>query len=384
MKRFLLITFMVFLFNAYLALRISMRWPAAADHPVLVSIFTLVFALLEISGPFADDYIHSLSEKRWAAVTARVFSWIAYMAMGIFSILLIYTLVADVISLAWRYFFPPQDLEAFQLRTLLVIAGATTLTIIIGLVQTFTGPVIKRITVPLKGLPPTFDGFRIVQISDLHVGPTIGRDYTQKVVAMANSLAPDLVALTGDFIDGTVKQLMPGVEPLKNLKAPSGIYYIPGNHEYYWGVDEWLDAFTSLGARVLMNRHEVVTRNGEGFVLAGVPDYSTLHMKGVERLNPEKSLIGAPAGLVKILLAHQPATYDMASKAGFDLMLSGHTHGGQYFPYSLMIGLFQRYHGGLESHGDLQIYTSHGTGYWGPPLRTFVPSEITLLTLKAA
>ncbi len=383
MKRFLLIALTIVLFNAYIALRIAMRWPAAAAHPVLDCVLVVVFALLEVAGPFGDDYIHSLSKKPWAAILARVFSWVAYMSLGIFSVLLIYTLVADVVALVWRWILPPQDLDAFQLRVLLVTLAATAATIVIGLVQTFTGPVIKKVTIPLKGLPQAFDGFRIVQITDLHVGPTIGRSYTEKVVGMANSLSPDLLALTGDFIDGSVAQLLPGVEPLANLRAPYGIYYVPGNHEYYWGVDEWVAEFKKLGARPLMNQHEVVKRGADEIIIAGVTDYSTLHMTQHDRMSPEKSLIGAPAGLVRILLAHQSASYDLASKAGFDLQLSGHTHGGQYFPFSLMIGWFQRYHGGLDRHGDMQIYTSHGTGYWGPPLRTFVPSEITLLTLKA-
>jgi len=159
------------------------------------------------------------------------------------------------------------------------------------------------------------------------------------------------------------------------------VYFVTGNHEYYWNAPAWSAEMRRLGARVLDNEHVVLQRGAGHLVLAGVPDYSTRHLPEGQRSDPARALRGAPADAVKILLAHQPASYADAQAAGFDLQLSGHTHGGQYFPFSQLIRFFQRYYKGLNRHGGLWVYVNRGTGYWGPPLRAGVPAEITLLTL---
>ena len=242
-------------------------------------------------------------------------------------------------------------------------------------------PSVRSVTIPLKGLPQSFNGFKIAQISDLHVGPMIGRDYTQSVVNLTNSLNPDLIALTGDFVDGSVAQLAEDVAPLADLRSVHGSFYITGNHEYYWGAEDWMAEFKRLGARVMVNEHERISRGDDHIVLAGIPDLSTLRNQNIESADAEKSLLGVADGVVKILLAHQPNSYEMAYKAGVDLQLSGHTHAGQFFPFSPLIRFFQRYYQGLNRHDSMWIYVNSGTGYWGPPLRTGVPSEITLITL---
>jgi predicted MPP superfamily phosphohydrolase len=204
----------------------------------------------------------------------------------------------------------------------------------------------------------------------------------QNVVNIANGLKPDLIALTGDFVDGTIVELAEDIAPISQFQSPQGSFYITGNHEYYWGAEAWIEHFKILGLNVLANEHRLIKKDGAAIVLAGVNDYSTLRMGTDEACNPQKSIDGAPSGLVKILLAHQPVTYDMAEKAGFDLQLSGHTHAGQYFPFSLLIRFFQKYYKGLNRYKNMQIYVNIATGYWGPPLRTGVPTEITLITLR--
>lgn len=386
MNRIIVVFIVLFILTSYITLRIIERLPLAAEHVGLSWLLTLLYTMCQVAGPTGDEFdlFQKMQARKSTALIGLVINWASYLAIGIFSCMFMFTLVADVTGLIWQLIFPPADVAAFNLHVLMAITGLTAATIVAGVAQVMAGPRIKKVTVAIKNLPASFEGFKIVQISDLHVGPTIGRRYAQNAVDMANSLSPDVVALTGDFIDGSVAQLSPDLEPLKSLKAPFGMYYIPGNHEYYWGIDEWVAQFKRMGAHVLMNAHDVLKLGNDAIILAGVTDYSTLRMKNAERMDAAKAIAGAPQGLVKILLAHQPASYAQAAPLGYDLQLSGHTHGGQYFPFSLLIGLFQKYYKGLNRHGDLQIYVNLGTGYWGPPLRAGVPAEITLLTLTAA
>ncbi len=216
------------------------------------------------------------------------------------------------------------------------------------------------------------------------MGPTIGRRYARKVVEIANAETPDVVALTGDFVDGTVADFAADVAPLADLRAPEGVFYVTGNHEYFWDAGQWITAFKQLGARVLVNEHELIRRGPDTIAVAGVTDISTRHMSGAHAFSPERALAGVPQDITKILLAHQPISFTAAAKAGADLQLSGHTHAGQYFPFTLLIGFFQRYARGLNRHDNMWIYVNSGTGYWGPPMRTGAPPEITLLTLRRA
>jgi predicted MPP superfamily phosphohydrolase len=244
-----------------------------------------------------------------------------------------------------------------------------------------TAPV-KRVTIPLPGLASGLQDFRIVQISDIHVGPTIKHGYLQAIVERVNALQPDVVAITGDLVDGSVAELGPHVAPLAQLRARHGVFFVTGNHEYYAGVDPWLAELRRLGMRVLQNEHVVLQHGGARVVLAGVPDYSAHHFDPAHRSDPQRALAGAPADAVKVLLAHQPRTAPAAARAGFDLQISGHTHGGQFFPWSLFVRLQQPYTAGLHQLGRLQVYVSRGTGYWGPPKRLAAPSEISELLLS--
>ncbi|MCP4751720.1 MAG: metallophosphoesterase [Proteobacteria bacterium] len=263
----------------------------------------------------------------------------------------------------------------------------------IGIAATITGcgfiaarryPKTVDVSVPLKNLPQDLVGLKIVQISDLHVGSTIKRDYVSEVVKRVNGLDPDIVVLTGDLADGSVSWLGKDVSPLGALRSRFGNYFVTGNHEYYSGVGPWLKEVQRLGFEVLLNEHRVIRKGAGRLVLAGVTDFNAGRMMGSHASNPAASLNDSPDCDLKVLLAHQPRSLFEAARAGFDLQISGHTHGGQYFPVNLLARLANPYLAGLHKHGDTWIYVNRGTGYWGPPMRTGSISEITSLTLISA
>jgi len=260
-------------------------------------------------------------------------------------------------------------------------AGATAL----GLLNARRRPAVRRVDVPIAGLPPALAGFSIVQISDLHVGSTIRRNFVQGVVDAANALQPDVVAVTGDSIDGRVHELRPHVAPFAELRARHGVFAVTGNHEYYSGAAAWIAEFERLGLRVLQNEHAVLEHDGAALLLAGVTDFSAGHFDARQASDPHGALAGAPSSLrPRVLLAHQPRSAPAAADAGFDLQLSGHTHGGQFLPWRWFVKLQQPYTAGLHRHGRMWVYISRGTGYWGPPKRLGAPSEITHLRLVPA
>ncbi len=240
---------------------------------------------------------------------------------------------------------------------------------------------VKHIEVRLDRLPQGFDGFRIVQLSDVHVGPTIGGDFIRHMVAVANAQQPDLVAITGDLVDGTVEHLGRHTEPLAELQSRHGTFFVTGNHEYYSGADEWIAELERLGVVVLRNRRVSIARGSDAFDLAGITDHRADRYGDPPRL--DRALDGRDATRELVLLAHQPAAIFDAQAAGVGLQLSGHTHGGQFWPWNWVVYLIQPVVKGLARFGSTQIYVNSGTGYWGPPLRVGTESEVTVVTLRA-
>jgi uncharacterized protein len=310
-------------------------------------------------------------------------AWVGLLAMGLFSSLFVATLVRDVVLLiaAMTGLFSAR-LEMGSAVAVPVLAGLATL---IGFVNARRVARVVDVDVPIVGLPLTLQGFTIAQISDIHVGPTIKRGYLDAIVDRVNQLGADMVAVTGDLVDGSVKQLAPHTAPLARLQARHGTYFVTGNHEYYSNAYDWIAEVRRLGLRVLMNEHVVLNHDGAAVLVAGVTDYTAHHFDPAHRSDPHAALAGAPRDVaVKLLLAHQPRSATEAAKAGFDLQLSGHTHGGQFFPWNFFVPLQQPFVAGLKRLQQLQIYISRGTGYWGPPKRFGAPSEITRLRLIAA
>lgn len=250
-----------------------------------------------------------------------------------------------------------------------------------GIAEARQTPQVKEVPIRIPHLPAPFEGFRIVQITDVHISPTFRRCSVEDIVAVVNTLNADIVTLTGDLVDGTVQQLAGDAAPLANIKSARGNYFVTGNHEYYSGVIAWIKEIRRLGFSVLINEHRIITSGKRIMVLAGVTDYREGRMLPGHRSDPHLALKDAPAADVKILLAHQPKNIFEAARAGYDLQISGHTHGGQFFPWNLVVGFTQPYVSGLHKYANTQIYVSCGTGYWGPPMRMGSPSEITLIKL---
>jgi predicted MPP superfamily phosphohydrolase len=237
--------------------------------------------------------------------------------------------------------------------------------------------------VPVEDLEPALQGLRIVQITDLHIGPTIRASYVRRVVRMANALDADLVALTGDLVDGAVERLARQVEPLAELRAAARVFYVPGNHEYYSGAGPWLAHFRSLGFEVLLNEYATVSIRGARIIVGGVLDPAAARVLGPLHVpRPDLAAGCGEDAAFRLLLAHNPKLAPLAQAAGFDLQLSGHTHAGQFFPWTLAVRFIHAPHAaGLSRSGRMWVYVSAGSGTWGPPLRLGSEPELTLLRI---
>jgi len=316
-------------------------------------------------------------------------TWAGMLAAGAFSSLLLLTLLRDIVLTA-AHLAPASWLDpALMLRshatTALGVPLLAALATMAGLVNARLRAAIRRVDVPITNLPASLHGFTIAQISDVHVGPTIKRRYLDAIVDAVNALNADLIAVTGDLVDGSVERLSHHTQQLSRLAARHGAYFVTGNHEYYSGARAWITELRRLGLRVLQNEHVVLEHDGETLVVGGVTDYGAHHFDPAQRSDPKAAIAGAPRhAAFRLLLAHQPRSAFAAMPAGFDLQLSGHTHGGQFVPWNFLVRLQQPFTAGLHRLGSLWVYISRGTGYWGPPIRLGAPSEITAVRLVAA
>ena len=368
--------------------------PALAAVAAFPQGAALLWALLVASALLMPMGVAARRLANGRAATAL--TWLGLLCMGLFSSLFVLTLLRDgLLVLAWGgvmlagWFgfsgFDPGDLVSLQTASAVAVP-------LLGLAATLWGfwnarrtARVVRVDVPIAGLPAALHGFTVAQISDIHVGPTIRQQYLARIVAWVNALGADMVAITGDLVDGRVTDLQRHVEPLSGLRSTHGTFFVTGNHEYYSGAHAWIDELRRLGLTVLMNEHVVLRHDTAALVLAGVADYGAHHFDEAHRGDPARSLVGAPADApIRVLLAHQPRSAQAASSAGFDLQLSGHTHGGQFWPWNHFVKFQQPFTAGLNKLKNLWVYTNSGTGYWGPPKRFGVPSEITHLRLVTA
>ncbi len=352
--------------------------------PVWGSLLGVVLATSVVVMPFGLG-----ARRRRGSASPDLLTWAALLALGSFSSLFVLTLARDLGLLAARAVDALVP-GAFDLAA--AVQGSAVAVPLLAAAITLWGfgnarrtARIARVDVPVPHLPAALEGFSIAQISDVHVGPTIRRPFVEAIVAAVNDLGADMVAITGDLVDGSVQDLAPHVAPLAALRSREGTFFVTGNHEYYSGAAAWIGELRRLGARVLINEHVVLRRGDAAIVVAGVTDFSAGHFDRAQASDPAAAIAGSPAqAAVRILLAHQPRSAGGAEEAGFDLQLSGHTHGGQFFPWNFFVRLQQPFTAGLHRWRRMWVYTSRGAGYWGPPKRFGAPSEITLLRLVRA
>jgi predicted MPP superfamily phosphohydrolase len=371
---FVVLSLLVFL-HVYIGIRLMPDLDLGFTGMLIGTVLLILSTVLVPVGLLSS----SLRRRRWSEQLA----WIGLLAMGLFSSLIVTTFLRDLVLLVVRVAGAGGSAVNYYsaLAVPLIALGVT----FIGFVNARRVARVKKVEVPIEGLPEALHGYSIAQISDIHVGPTIKRPYLNAIVNRVNALDADAIAVTGDLVDGSVQRLALHTQPLARLSAPDGTFFVTGNHEYYSGAEEWIAELRRLGLTVLLNQHVVRERGGASLMIAGVADYSAHHFNPAHRSDPVQAAAGAPPDLaVKILLAHQPRSAPAAADAGFDLQLSGHTHGGQFFPWNLFVPLQQPFVAGLHRVRRLWVYTSRGTGYWGPPKRFGAPSEITLVRLVPA
>lgn len=327
-----------------------------------------------------------LMPRPWASFAA----WPGYIWLGVMLLLLASLVATDVLRL---FFFlgravsagprldPPTRLLVVRVVAATVVAASA----VVGIYATFQGlrdPAVKELRIAVPGLPPALAGTTIVQLTDLHIGATKSRNFAKDVVRRTNALAPDVIAITGDLVEGRFGSIREDTLPLAGLRARLGVFMVTGNHEYYSGLREWLPELQRLGIRVLRNERVVIDADkGGGWELAGIEDWNGGSIEPDGGPDVVRALAGHDPSRPVVLLSHQPRAIYSAAQAGVALMLSGHTHGGQIWPFTYLVRLQQPFLEGLHDVGRTQLYVSPGTGYWGPPMRLGTRGEITRITL---
>lgn len=382
---------MAFFFILIAVMLIIYLYPAARIIPSLsqppYSLVLWLFCLFLLLLPFLHLF---LRRKGGRPELIDNTGWLAYGVLGFMTLLVCLVFLRDLVLLLISLYqmVVAQSSAADPVRRELLVKGSNLALLFTGaaacsygFIQARKDPAIVHRHVRIPGLHKDLTGLKILQISDIHVGPTIKGDFVARVVEKCKQVDADLIVLTGDLVDGSVGHLEADVRILEELQAPLGKYFVTGNHEYYSGVEQWLKLVSSLGFEVLLNEHRTLQKNGGVLTLAGVTDYSAGRIKKDHTSDPAAALRGCDPKSCKVLLAHQPKSVFQAAECGVDLQLSGHTHGGQYFPGNFLVKIDQPFVSGFYTHKDTQLYVSRGTGYWGPPLRLGVSSEITVLEL---
>ncbi|HMI90184.1 MAG TPA: metallophosphoesterase [Polyangiales bacterium] len=328
----------------------------------------------------ASIFVNPTVDRYFGPKAARPIAWVAYVWMGSAFYLLLALWTSDLLLFAAGL----SSLAVERTRALVVLA-VTTCVVVLGMFGALRPAAIKRVALALPGWPRALDGYRVLQISDIHIGSLLQRRYAARLVAQCNAERPDLLAITGDLVDGSAEKLREQTAPFGDLRARDGVYFITGNHEYFSGDAPWVRRVAELGIRVLRNERIAIARDGAGFELAGVDDYGS-HRRAPNGpgFDLDATLAGWQPSTPLILLSHDPRAFDLARARGVQLQLSGHTHDGQMWPFRYLVRLQTRYLAGTYRDGASILYVSRGTGFWGPPLRVLAPAEITELTLRSA
>ena len=347
------------------------HWPTA-----VVALGTVIIVGAMVALPTMMVFGHGRRHRDWAAITGDVL-------LGAVWVFFVWSLLGQVLRLA-LFAFGVDDPARSRVVALTVLAVATTL-LVWGYAEAMRVPRVKHVDVDIDRLGRGLDGLRVVMITDTHYGPIDRSRWSARTIDRVNELDADVLCHVGDIADGSAEVREPQSRPLEHARARLARVYVTGNHEYIGEAQGWVDYMADIGWDTLHNRHIVVERDGDRLVIAGVDD-ATARGSGQpgHGANHEAALADADPNLPVLLLAHQPKQIGQAVAAGVDLQISGHTHGGQIWPFNFLVRLDQPVVHGLSRHGErTQLYTSRGTGFWGPPFRVFAPSEITVLTLRS-
>lgn len=356
------------------------------SHELLMIPYTILLILVMIGWVFIYHSRPDWVESVWF----RSFVWLGSSIMGLWTTFILLSLPVDGVFLLGYLEQIAVHASAHQMevwgmihqKVNYVLLTLSICFVVIGFIRALGKPVVKKITIPMDNMPQELNDVSIIQISDLHVGPTIRQCYVEQVVQLANAANPDFIVVTGDLADATAESIERHLEPLSRLKSRHGVFYVTGNHEYYWGIEGWIVKVRQLGFQPLINENKVIDVNGIPVLMAGVTDHIGGHYHDSHRPNLKKAMHSNEETQFKIVLAHRPDVCFEAERLGANLQLSGHTHAGQFFPFNMLLPLAYKYYRRFNQYGNLRLYVNPGTGYWGPANRFGVPAEITLLTLK--
>lgn len=300
---------------------------------------------------------------------------------GTFLLLITFQVAIELIAvliflLKGDYLFPPLFVRYLLGISAVALSG-------LGVLQAIRVPPVKEIEVALAELPAEFEGYRLIQLTDLHLSRLFPQRWAEEVVTKANAQEADLIVVTGDLMDGTLEARKRDVEPLGKLRAQDGVFVIPGNHEYYYGYEGWMARYKDLGMTRLCNSHATITRGDSALVIAGITDSASTRFD-LPKPDLARALAGAPSSAPIILLDHKPNGAPKAAQAGVALQLSGHTHGGMVKGLHRIVARFNNgFVSGFYNVGGMLLYVNNGTAMWnGFALRIGVPSELTVITLR--
>ncbi len=357
----------------HLYLEVRLIGDSGVDGPLRTGLVAALWSC------FACIILGFIGQRAFPRPLARVFQWVGFLWMGAFAVLVVLVPTMELVTLALRAAqATPENWPQVRAVIIAAVAGPV---LVWGFYSARRLAQVSKVSIAIPQLHRDLNGLRIAQISDIHIGETLNGAYLSRLVEKVNALGADIIAVTGDLVDGSVARLRDDVAPLAGLRAPMGVYFVTGNHEYYHGGEAWSAHVAELGLDVLHNTHRVLKRGEGRLTLGGVPDLEGRNFDEAHVPDATRAFAGAPGDVPRILLAHQPRFARAAASAGVALQLSGHTHGGQIFPFNFFVKLQQPVVSGLKKLWGVDVYTHRGTGYWGPPFRIGPQSEIAEITL---
>ena len=376
---FIVFSCILFSIYAYVGWKFILTLKIALIFKQILLIILFIFYCLPILG-------FVLQAKKIENLASILISWLGYMGLGVISLFFFYHIAVDILFSIKNIVIKGNDFDPNRRAFLGLSAKALAGTVagfssIWGFYSGLKSPIIERVEVPIKDLPSDLVNFTIAHITDTHVGRMIGVDFIEEVVEKIEKMNPDILVFTGDAADGSVESFGKALKPFSKINPPHGKYFVTGNHEYYSDLNGWLNLIEKVGFKILINESQILNINDSTLMITGLPDRSGGHFSSFHKTDMVKALGGMNSSDVKILLAHQPKDIEYATKYGFDLQLSGHTHGGQYFPFSILVGLAHPFIKGLYKRDETWVYINQGTGYWGPPMRIGTEPEITQILL---